>query len=43
VIDAQKAGDAKKVASLLREAVHHMSGTAGVLASATAKQFPDKF
>jgi hypothetical protein len=43
VIDAQKAGDAKKVASLLREAVHHMSGTADALASATAKQFPDKF
>lgn len=43
VIDAQKAGDPEKVASLLREAVHHMSGTADALASATAKQFPDKF
>jgi hypothetical protein len=43
VIDAQKAGDAKKVISLLREAVHHMSGTADVLAAATVKQFPDKF
>ncbi|MDQ3757680.1 MAG: hypothetical protein M3394_07515 [Actinomycetota bacterium] len=43
VIDAQKAGDAAKAASTLREAVHHMSGTADVLASATVKQFPDKF
>jgi hypothetical protein len=43
VIDAQKAGDPAKVAELLREAVHHMSGTADALASATAKQFPDKF
>jgi hypothetical protein len=43
VIDAQKAGDPKQVASLLRDAVHHMSGTADALASATAKQFPDKF
>lgn len=43
VIDAQKAGGPAKAASSLREAVHHMSGTADVLASATAKQFPDKF
>ena len=43
VIDAQKAGDPKNVASLLREAVHHMSGTADVLAAATAKKFPEKF
>jgi hypothetical protein len=43
VIDAQKAGEAGKTASTLREAVHHMSGTADVLASATAKQFPEKF
>jgi hypothetical protein len=43
VIDAQKAGDAEKVISLLREAVHHMSGTADVLAAATVEQFPDKF
>jgi hypothetical protein len=43
VIDAQKAGDAAKTASTLRAAVHHMSGTADVLASATVEQFPDKF
>jgi hypothetical protein len=43
VIDAQKAGDATKVATALRAAVHHMSGTADVLAEATVKQFPDKF
>ena len=43
VVDAQKAGDAAKTASALREAVHHMSGTADVLADATVKQFPDKF
>ena len=43
VIDAQKAGDATKTATLLREAVAHMSGTAEALASATVKQFPDKF
>jgi hypothetical protein len=43
VIDAQKAGDAGKTAITLREAVHHMSGTADVLASATVKQFPEKF
>lgn len=43
VIDAQKAGDATKVTTLLREAVHHMSGTADVLAAATVAEFPDKF
>ena len=43
VVDAQKAGDAAKTASTLRAAVHHMSGTADVLADATVKQFPDKF
>ncbi|WP_208028585.1 hypothetical protein [Rhabdothermincola sediminis] len=43
VIDAQKAGDPGDVARLLRKAVHHMSGTAAVLASATAQQFPDRF
>ena len=43
VIDAQKAGDPANVVELLREAVHHMSGTADALASATVKQFPDKF
>ncbi len=43
VIDAQKAGDATKTATLLRDAVHHMSGTADVLAEATVKQFPVKF
>ena len=43
VIDAQKAGDAKKVASTLREAVHHMSATATVLSEATVRKFPDKF
>jgi hypothetical protein len=43
VVDAQKAGDAVKTASALREAVHHMSGTADVLAEATVKKFADKF
>jgi hypothetical protein len=43
VIDAQKAGDPVKAATLLREAVHHMSGTADVLAEATVKKFPEKF
>ncbi|HEX2272571.1 MAG TPA: hypothetical protein VHG90_01715, partial [Acidimicrobiales bacterium] len=43
VIDAQKAGDADDVATNLREAVHHMSGTADVLAEATVRQLPDKF
>ncbi|MFP5255188.1 MAG: hypothetical protein ACLGI8_04985 [Acidimicrobiia bacterium] len=43
VIDAQKAGDPAEVVSLLREAVHHMSGTADALASATAQQFPEDF
>ena len=43
VVDAQEAGDAVKTATRLREAVHHMSGTADVLAEATVKQFPDKF
>ena len=43
VIDAQKAGDAAKAATLLREAVHHMSGTADVLTEATVKKFPEKF
>ena len=42
-IDAQKAGDPAKAASLLREAVHHMSSTADVLAEATVKKFPEKF
>lgn len=43
VIDAQKAGDAVRTATALRGAVHHMSGTADVLAEATVKQFADKF
>ncbi len=43
VINAQKAGDQPKVYSSLREAYHHMDGTAKVLAVATAKKFPDKF
>jgi hypothetical protein len=43
VIDAQKAGDPKQVATTLREAVHHMSMTADTLAGATVKKFPDKF
>ena len=43
VIDAQKAKDPKKAVGLLREAVHHMSGTADVFATATVQQFPDKF
>jgi hypothetical protein len=43
VINAQKAGNATETASLLREAVHHMAGTADVLAEATDKKFPDTF
>jgi len=43
VIDAQKAGDPAEVARLTREAVHHMSGTADVLAEATVKLMPEKF
>ncbi len=43
VIDAQKAGDAAKVATTLREAVHHMSATADYLTEGTVKQFADKF
>ena len=43
VIDAQKAGNVRQVAPALREAVHHMSGTADVLAEATVKKFPEKF
>lgn len=43
VIDAQKAGDPAMVAKLLRAAVHHMSGTADLLAEATVKQFPEMF
>jgi hypothetical protein len=43
VINAQKAGDATQTATLLREAVHHMSGTADVLSEATVKKFPEKF
>ncbi|HEV3401511.1 MAG TPA: hypothetical protein VG078_06775 [Acidimicrobiales bacterium] len=43
VVDAQKGGNATNVATSLREAVHHMSGTADVLSEATVKQFPEKF
>lgn len=43
VIDAQKAGDQAGVYSALREAFHHMSGTASVLAGATVAMFPDDF
>jgi hypothetical protein len=43
VIDAQKAGDATKTATTLREAAHHMSGTADLLAEATIQKFPEKF
>jgi len=43
VIDAQKAGDATKTATALRQAVSHMSDTAAVLAEATVKKFPEKF
>jgi hypothetical protein len=43
VIDAQKAGDPTKVATLLRAAVSHMSMTADTLAAATVKKFPEKF
>ena len=43
VIDAQKSGDATKTAAALREAVHHMSGTADYLAEGTVTKFADKF
>ncbi|MGH2720993.1 MAG: hypothetical protein ACRDJO_05250 [Actinomycetota bacterium] len=43
VVDAQKAKDPVKTATDLREAVHHMSGTASVLAGATVKKFPETF
>jgi hypothetical protein len=43
VIDDQKAGDPAKTVTDLRAAVHHMSDTAGVLAGATVKKFPEKF
>jgi hypothetical protein len=43
VVDAQKEGDATKVATTLRAAVAHMSDTATVLADATVKKFPEKF
>jgi hypothetical protein len=43
VIDAQASGDAQEAAAALREAAHHMSDTAKVLADATAKKFPEKF
>ncbi len=43
VIDAQKAKDPAATASTLREAAHHMSDTAKVLAVATVAKFPEKF
>ncbi|HVL51986.1 MAG TPA: hypothetical protein VM754_10855, partial [Actinomycetota bacterium] len=43
VIDAQKANDAAGAATGLREAAHHMSNTAKVLAEATVARFPEKF
>ena len=43
VIDAQAAGDPVAAATALREAVHHMSGTADVLAEATVAMFPEQF
>jgi hypothetical protein len=43
VIDAQKAKDATAAATGLREAAHHMSNTAKVLAEATVVKFPEKF
>jgi hypothetical protein len=43
VIDAQKAKDATAAATGLREAAHHMSNTAKVLAQATVAKFPEKF
>ena len=43
VIDAQAAKDPAAAASLLRAAVHHMSGTADVLAAATVQLLPEKF
>ena len=42
VVDDQKVGDATKAATDLRAAVAHMSDTAGVIAGATIKKFPDK-
>ena len=43
VIEAQKAKDATAAATALREAAHHMSATARVLAEATVAKFPEKF
>jgi len=43
VIEAQKAKDATASATGLREAAHHMSNTAKVLAEATVAKFPEKF
>jgi hypothetical protein len=43
VIDDQKAGDPTETAAALREAVHHMSETAKVLADATVAKFPERF
>lgn len=43
VIDAQKAEDRTTEATALREAVHHMSGTAKALAEGTVAKFPEKF
>lgn len=43
VIDAQKAKDPAATATTLREAAHHMSDTAKVLAVATVAKFPEKF
>lgn len=43
VVDDQKAEDRTKEATDLRAAVHHMSETTKVLATATVAKFPDKF
>jgi hypothetical protein len=43
VVDAQAAKDPAKAASSTREAAHHMSATAKVLAEATVAKFPEKF
>jgi hypothetical protein len=43
VIDDQKVEDRTKEATDLRAAVHHMSETAKVLATATVAKFPEKF
>lgn len=43
VVDAQGMGDQKKAYTALRTAANHMMMIADPLASAIAKQFPERF